>query len=357
MPVNQLARAMHGKQITSKTMNNELRFVASMTVCPSDIRKIRNHVGAAGTHLHPLQDMFVQKQSLALARELAEENSNVTFDSGGYYVQLGRTKYEELYMPLLRAYRENRWASVYTLPDHVPTSQDTTEIVDRKVQDTIRFSTLFFQEMPDELKPRAMPVVQGHTYKQVEACLQAYIQLGVRQIGFGSFGTQGQNSEINVATKSAIEIARHVIAVAHQHDMRVHLFGLGTPSLVAMIKGIGADSFDSATWLKSAGFGQVFLPFMRAYNISYGSTVSELQKGITFSQFQEWKALTGHRCRLCDDLDRLNSQKMYRAAHNLVVMAETVEMVNSGNPQMIKAIYKAGSPKYRDEFEKWLQRN
>jgi queuine/archaeosine tRNA-ribosyltransferase len=286
---------------------------------------------------------------------MAEDGRHVMFDSGGYYVQLGRLRYEELYMPLLTTYRKNRWASVYTLPDHVPTSQDTPETVDLKVKDTIRFSTLFFEEMPDDLKSRAMPVVQGHTYKQVDECLRAYIRLGVKRIGFGSFGTQGQNSEINVATKSAVEIARYVIEVAHENGMKVHLFGLGTPSLVAMIKGIKADSFDSATWLKSAGFGQVFLPFMRAYNISYGISVSELQKGITFEQFNEWRSLTGHRCQLCENLSNLNAYKMHRAVHNLIVMAETVAMVNNGNGAHIQAIYRAGSPKYRGEFEKWLE--
>ncbi len=340
-------------------IDHQLRFVASMTVCPSDIRKIRQHIEMAQSSVDPLKNilitpMFVERGSVELTRQMAEEGRHVIFDSGGYYVQLGRLRYEELYIPLLRTYREHQWASVYTLPDHVPTSQDTPEIVDRKVKDTIRFSTLFFEEMPDELKPRAMPVVQGHTFKQVEDCLRAYLQLGVQQIGFGSFGTQGQNSEINVATKSAIEIARHVINVAHEHGVRVHLFGLGTPALVAMIKGIQADSFDSATWLKSAGFGQVFLPFMRAYNISYGISVSELQKGVTFDQFAEWRALTGHRCQLCEDLSNLNAYKMHRAVHNLIVMAETVAMVNQRNDVHIQAIYKAGSPKYRGEFEKWL---
>lgn len=341
-------------------MSHELRFVASMTVCSSDIRKIRQHVELAQPSVDPLRNilitpLFVERGSVELARQMAEEGRHVMFDSGGYYVQLDRLKYEELYMPLLKAYRENRWASVYTLPDHVPTSQDTPEIVDLKVKNTIRFSTLFFEEMPDELKPRAMPVVQGHTYKQIDACLSAYMRLGIKRIGFGSFGTQGQNNEVNVATKSAVEIARYVIDVAHDNGMQVHLFGLGTPSLVAMIKGIRADSFDSATWLKAAGFGQVFLPFMRAYNISYRNNVSELQKGITFEQFMEWKVLTGHRCHLCENLSNLNVHKMYRAAHNLIVMAETVAMVNSGNRAHIQAIYKAGSPKYRGAFERWLE--
>ena len=337
-----------------------LEFVASMTVAPSDIRKIQHHLHLAQPEVEPLRHilitpLFVYGDSMELARNMAEQGTNVFFDSGGYYVQIGRLKYEELYMPLLEAYRAHRWASVYTLPDHVPTSQDAPEEVAQKVRDTIAFSTLFFQELPDELKPRAMPVVQGHTLQQIDQCLEAYLSLGVKRIGFGSFGTAGQKSEINVATTSAVDLARYVIRVAHQHGMKVHLFGIGAPALVAMLKGIGADSFDSSSWLKAAGFGQIFLPFMRAYNISHNSLKSELQKGITFDQFQEWRALTGHHCELCRSVRNLQQHKMYRAVHNLIALVETVDMVNHGDYDLIRRIYENGSPRYRQEYAKWLQ--
>lgn len=339
-----------------------LEFVASMTICQSDIRKVRQHLAIAEGSVDSLRNvlitpLFAFNGSLELIHELADQGTRVFFDSGGYYVQIGRLRYEELYMPLLQTYSRNRWAAIYTLPDHVPTSQDSPDVVAQKVQDTITYGTLFFQEMPDDLKPRAMPVVQGHNLRQVDACLKAYIELGVRQIGFGSFGTSGKNSEINVATTSAIELAKYTIQVAHAHGIKVHIFGLGTPALVAMLKGIQADSFDSSTWLKAAGFGQVFLPFMRAYNISHNSLVSELQQGITFQQFQEWISLTGHHCNLCDSLLGLHEHKMYRAVHNLITLVETVEMVNLNDGNHIRKIYQSGSIKYRGEYDKWLQPN
>lgn len=312
-----------------------LEFVASMTVCPSDIRKIRKHVAMAHATVNPLQNvlitpLFANASSLQLVHDMVEqEGTRAFFDSGGYYVQIGRLKYEELYMPLLEAYRIHRWAKVYTLPDHVPTSQDSLDVVAQKVRDTIFYSTMFFNEMPDDLKERAMPVVQGHNHKQVDKCLEAYLKLGVKHIGFGSFGTSGKSSEINVATNSAVELAEYVILVAHQHGIRVHIFGLGTPALVAMLKGIKADSFDSSTWLKCAGFGQIFLPFMRAYNISHNNLMSELQKGISIDQFETFKQLTGHHCCLCSSPIDLQQHKMYRAVHNLIALVETVEMSNS----------------------------
>lgn len=340
--------------------NHNLEFVASLTVCPSDIQKIQMHLQSADSQCHPLRNvlitpLFISSKSLNLVRQMAELGNHVYFDSGGYYVQSGRLKYEELYMPLLEVYKANRWASVYTLPDHVPLTQDKPETVECKVRDTIIYSSLFFQELPDELKSKAMPVVQGHTYAQVDACLEAYIKLGVKRIGFGSFGTNGNNNEVNVATKSAVDLVKYVIRVAHSHGLKVHTFGLGVPALAAMLKGVAADSFDSATWLKSAGFGQVFLPFMRAYNISYKTSVSELQRGITFEQFEELRKFTGHRCVFCESLDNLHRYKMHRALHNLVVIAETVQMINHGQFEQIQQIYKNGSHRYKGEFERWLQ--
>ncbi len=342
--------------------DHSLRFVASITVCPSDIRKFHSHLDIANTAVDPLQNLlitplFVERGSIELARQMAEEGRHITFDSGGYYVQLGKLRYEELYMPLLMTYRQNRWASIYTLPDHVPTSQDTSDMVERKVKDTIRFSTLFFQEMPDDLKPRAMPVVQGHTYKQVDACLRAYLDLGVKYMGFGSFGTQGEKNQVNIVTQKSVELVQHVIKVAHDHGVKVHLFGLGAPPYIAMLKAIQADSFDSGSWQVAAGHGMVSLPFMRFYNISHRNEMSEFQRGILPDEFERLKQITGHKCALCDDLHSLQERKMYRAVHNLIVLAETVEIANQRDLARIKTIYANGSVKYRSEFSTWLQPN
>lgn len=339
--------------------DHRLEFAASITVCPSDIRKIRQHVDLANPTVDPLQTvlitpLFVERGSLELARCMAEEGRRVMFDSGGYYVQIGKLPYEGLYMPLLELYRKHRWASLYTLPDHVPLSQDSAAVVDQKVRNTITYSTLFFQEMPDDLKSRAMPVVQGHSYRHVDACLKAYLKLGVRWIGFGSFGTQGTNNEVNIATQNSIDIARYVIDVAHINGVKVHLFGIGAPPLVAMVKGIKADSFDSASWLKASGYGMVSLPFMRFYNISHQNQLSEFQRGIEPDDFEQLKHLTGHRCLLCDDYNGLQTKKMYRAAHNLIVLSESVSMINDQRFEHIKRIYEGGSVKYRSEYKKWL---
>jgi len=284
-----------------------------------------------------------------------EKHTTVMFDSSGYCVQVGRLSYEELYYPLLEFYRNNDWADVYTLPDYVPTSQDSPELVEYKVRETAKYSRLFYLEMPDQLKPKAMGVVQGHTKEQVEHCLKTYLALGLKYIGFGSFGTVGKNSQVNVATDSAINLAHHVVEIAHGAGCKVHFFGIGVPALAAMIYGTGADSFDSSSWLKSAGFGQIFLPFTRSYNITHRNGSAAMHKGITLDNFKSLSYFTEHLCPFCDSIDFLQQSKMYRAIHNLICTKETVDRINKNDFLFIQKVYVNGSPKYQQEYEKWLQ--
>jgi len=299
------------------------------------------------------------ESALGAVRELVEDKPDrkVFFDSGGYYVQMGRIKYEDLYLPLLNAYRTQKWADVYVLPDHVPLSQDDIETVNRKVDDTTRTSTMFFHEMPDDLKHLAMPVVQGQTYRHIDKCLEAYFKLGVSRIGFGSFGTSGKNGEINVTTKDSIDLANYVCKAAHSMGVLVHFFGIGRPALLTMLYATGADTFDSSSWLKAAGFGQVFLPFTRGYNITYNTSVSELELGISVDNFRHLIAITGHECALCDNFEALQQSRTQRAVHNLVATAETTRLLNEGNYDRIHEIYQNGSPRYRSEAQKWLRKN
>lgn len=341
-------------------MVRQLDFFASLSINPSDILKIQSLLNRHQISSNPLDKvlitpMFSSPKSLDLVRTMKEkQGATVMFDSGGYYVQVGRLTYQALYYPLLKLYRDLTWADIYTLPDYVPTSQDAPDLVEHKVLQTAKFGRLFYQEMPASLKPKAMGVVHGHTQQQVEHCLKTYFDLGLTRIGFGSFGTVGKNSQVNVATGSAIDLARHVVQIADFHQVKVHFFGVGVPALVAMIYGSGAASFDSASWQKAAGFGQIFLPFTRAYNISHRNGSNDLQKGITLDGFNILRAKTEHDCPFCLCLDSLQAQKMYRAIHNLLCIKEAVAHINQGNYRLIEQIYRHGSPKYQQEYQKWL---
>ncbi len=134
-----------------------LTFFASITAAPSDVRKIEKLVTAAEPVSDPLANvlttpLFMGKASLELVRRLHDERgSQIWFDSAGYYVQVGKIEYHDLYMRLLNCYRANLWADRYVLPDYVPLSSDSTEIVEYKVRETVHYSCLFYEEMPDEI--------------------------------------------------------------------------------------------------------------------------------------------------------------------------------------------------------------
>jgi hypothetical protein len=337
-----------------------LKFFASLTDGPSVFRntiKLLDGLPASAQSAFNsvlATPIFLNENALAILHRIKGDGGAICFDSGGYYVQVGKIDFYDLYRRVLATYKQHQWADWYILPDYVPTSADSHEDVLFKVKETVSFSSLFFSEMPDALKARAVPVVHGRTIQQVEYCLEHYIRLGVRAVGFGSFPTCGRGQEANVATIGALKNVQGIVRVAERSGLRVHLLGLGAPSLVAMISGIGATSFDSASWIKSAGFGQVHLPFLRGYNITYRSSVSEIQKGITWERFSELKALTGHNCPYCESYEILTARKMHRAVHNLLCITEAVQMVNDGQLERINAIYQNGSPKYREAAAQWL---
>ena len=79
-----------------------------------------------------------------------------------------------------------------------------------------------------------------------------------------------------------------------------------------------------------------------------------MQKAITIAQFRELCDLTNHSCPFCADIEQLQSRKMYRALHNLIVIKDTVQMINSGMYKQVQEIYQQGSPRYQQEYEKWL---
>jgi len=341
-------------------MVKQLKFFTSISINPGDIRKIQKLLADHEVQVNPLAQilitpLFASKSSLQLIRNLKEQQpTTVMFDSGGYYVQTGRITYQELYYPLLQFYRQNHWADIYTLPDYVPTSQDAPDLVQHKVEETAKYSRLFYLEMPDELKPKAMGVVQGHSIAQVEICLNTYFQLGIKKIGFGSFGTVGENSQTNVATDKAVNLAKYVVDMAKRENATVHFFGIGVPALIAMIYGSGAASFDSSSWLKSAGFGQIFLPFSRSYNITHRNGSAAMHRGIRIEDFVKLRNFTEHSCPFCECVEKLQQHKLYRAVHNLICMQETIDRVNDQDLSFIEKVYVHGSPKYRQEFEKWL---
>lgn len=329
-----------------------MKFVASLSMSASDLRQALRLWDESGDQRNPfarvlVSPLFTEPSTLRMVREelKGNRNSTVYFDSGGYYVQQGRLEFEQLYGKLMKFYRENRWADWYVLPDWVPTSRDDRETVEHKVRATVTVSRMFYEEMPDELKPGGIPVVHAHSVEQAVRCVEAYSKFAAGPVGFGSFGTSGSTGGINMVTQRSVEVLRSVVSLAATQGLGVHLFGVGTPPILYLFHRLGVKSFDSMAWMRAAGFGNVFLPFVRGYMTTYRI----VERTHIFREgFERLKAATGHRCVFCDDFVGLSSNRMYRAMHNLASVLDTLDAIDDQRlcEDEILGIIAQGSPTY-----------
>ncbi|MBL8049629.1 MAG: hypothetical protein JNM46_00265 [Anaerolineales bacterium] len=312
-----------------------MEFVASMTHRADELRKIAHLWETSGDKRQPFSrtiftPLFARPSVSTLMKEMFELPGGVIFDSGGYYVQQGVVTYESLYQKLMEFYISNQWADWYVLPDYVPTSSLSVEEVDSRVKATVTISKLFQTEMPENLRKKCIPVVQGHTLEQILLCVETYAEMGVSYVGFGSFGTSGDNNSINTITRQSIQMIEFLKRHTEKYGLRVHLFGIGTPTVLPLFRELGIDSFDSSCWSRTAGYGNVYLPFMGRRNIT-GRMLREIGgEAYTKAKFLELRDASGHDCPFCSDVDKLISNRLYQMMHNLYVLLDTVDLLNAG---------------------------
>lgn len=264
-------------------------------------------------------------------REHFAGRSRIIFDSGGYAVQQGLLTYEGLYQRLLDYYRDNRWADVYVLPDFVPTSNLSEREVEERVQATIAVGHLFYAELPATLRTRVLPVVQGHTRRQILSCVEAYRDLGATTIGFGSFGTTGMSNDINIMTAQAIDLLAFLANLAPKYGFDIHAFGIGSPTFLPVLHELGIASFDSSCWLRTAGFGNILLPFGPRRSVTGGRLREKAgQRPLTRSELEALQMETGHTCFFCRLFEDLRGNRFYQILHNLTVIMDTIESLNTG---------------------------
>ena len=336
----------------------ELHFVASVTRGASEIRRIRTLWEESGDVRNPLlrvlvTPLFTPPSTLRLIRQMRETGavSEVWFDSGGYYVQMGRITYDEMYVRLLDFYRANTWADCYVLPDYVPTSSDSYDDVWHKVRRTADGGALFWSEMPEQLKPKALLVIHGHDVHQAEYCVARYLAIGARRVGFGSFDTNGKANSVNSVTSASLDLMIHLRSILHQSGIPLHAFGVGTPPVIYLLHKIGISSFDSVGWMKTAGYGKIYMPFVRAYNITYRDSGA---RGLSYDAFQKLKQVTGHSCYYCQSFETLRRDRFARIMHNLTVVLDTVQNVREDRV-VVSRLFRQYSPYYAQLLEGLVQ--
>ena len=332
------------------------QFYVGLTADASSIRALvrRFYEGYGGQPpFHPFEriivsPLFVPSATLRLLRlwregqtpiqSLIPSPQSLIFDSGGYQVQMGKLTYEELCRQLREIYERETWADFYVLPDHVPTSRDSDDEVERKIKEKLTMGELFLNwlnSVPRPLSPvpcplspvpfvdRAIGVVHGRTVNQIREGVRKWHGLGVRYIAFGSFGTSGKNGSVNMLSERSLSLLRALQDEALSHGMKFHIFGIGNPTYLVRLKneGIEPTSFDSTGWWKAGGFGKVFLPLSQQFHIT--------RKPSALSSFLNAKLMDSHNCPFCLD-SVLARSRWHRVLHNLVAFGETVQIVMDG---------------------------
>lgn len=282
--------------------------------------------------------LFIEPRTLMYVRYMQQRwGVNIWFDSGGFFVQQGKIRYEDLFTKLLAFYQQHDWATVYVLPDYVPTSKNNQAEVEERVRVTAAGGVKFLKRLPEAIRNRALGVLQGHNPQQIRLCLDRFVAARIQHLGFGSFDTGGSNGEINLITREAVqrlEIVREMLDQAVStgqsgEKISLHLFGVGSPNHVLQFIRFGANSFDSSGWMRTAGYGNVYLPFMGRRNITHGASAVTCGSGLSAREFFTLCEQTGHTCPFCADYRRLQTNRYARMLHNAMVFGEMTRTITT----------------------------
>jgi hypothetical protein len=309
-------------------MEPNMEFVASLTRSASELNMMFSLWQQHGDQRKPFRNvmitpLFMPPSGMKIIRKWVDEGfiENLYFDSGGFYVQMGRIDYVELFARLLTFYQRENWATWYVLPDNVPTSSDSPDMVWSKVYDTANYGRMFFDQLPHTLQSRMIPVVHGFTPAQIEHSYTAAASLETGYLGFGSFSTSGKSSSINKLTAKTHTVLQQLLHAILGVGMKLHAFGVSTPPVLHLLRRLKTFSFDSIGWMKTAGYGKVYMPYVRAYNVTYHDKTAQT---ITPAEFAEMKRVTGHECYFCKSFRDLHDKRFYRIMHNLSVIMDMI---------------------------------
>lgn len=306
-------------------------FYASLTVSPDEMRTLHR---LWHKHVHDFDWKFgkpnpfrrvlispvvASKQTFDFVRELKRtgETEVVMFDSGGYFVQKGDISYYDLHRKLYECYQRENWADIYVLPDNPPLSKDSLNSAETKIKQTVEGSLCLYNGLSDAIQQRAMPVIHATENEHLDYCLRHYKNF--KRIGFGSFPTSGTSNSINRLNVNALMILQRLTRMLDSDGVKIHTFGISTPPAIYLLSLVGVNSFDSNGWMRSGGYGKIFLPFMRGYMVTFNSRNNG---SLNEAEFKLWKEKIRHDCPFCDSFDRLSNNRWNRIMHNLIVMAE-----------------------------------
>lgn len=308
-----------------------LQFVASLSAGGSEIARLKQlwNSGHDPCNRNPFAHVIYSPIACpaSTTEYLRQEKDaggieKVWLDCGAYQVQQGKRTYDELLSFLDRFYQDNQWADGYVLPDIVPISTDSDEIVEYKVRETLYHCERFFSQMPVYVQERAIAPVHGRNVSQINRCIETYAKMGIARIGFGSWGTSGPNGSVNMLSQSSLALFKTVYNIASEHAMQVHCFGIGGPNSFKRLcdNRLVPHTLDSTTWWKAGGFGNIFFPNTAQIQITVRRGIETTKSGL-----EQLKQSTNHSCYFCQNIEQLRTIRNYRIMHNLTAWLDTLE--------------------------------
>ncbi|SRR6266849_109385 len=286
--------------------------------------------------------LFVRNGILPTLYEHREQ-CNVIFDSGGFHVQQGRIRLRPAIRKLRRLYRENNWADRFALPDAPITSMDTPDVVRSKLDSTRRQYRTFPAGFPHSFRCKFLPVVHGTTTGEVHRSMLAARNVLSKSLGFGGFSTSGPNSGVNSCTAQSLRLLVDFVELCKKWNLDSHVFGIGGPAAIAVLRHVSVNSFDSAGWIRTAAYGNVYLPHIGALNIT-GAAHS--RRYVTAREFRHLRGATGHECEFCTDQALLLRSWHHRALHNYCTIKTLTQSLRDTPAQQTLEKLRAFNPRY-----------
>jgi queuine/archaeosine tRNA-ribosyltransferase len=201
-------------------------------------------------------------------RETLGMQGPIMVDSGGFAL-MGRRELQWSMKEIERIYSQLS-ADILVSLDHPPSPNDDQITRKRLRQKTLRNLKRMRDFVPTD---RLMPVVHGHSVKEVERSCDEIKQVcpDVRQVGmgglvplicsgglvrqFGYIRKDGTTGDRGNWISDALNIVRQAFPTA-----LVHVFGIGSATTAIGVLALGADSVDSLSWRRAANYGAILLP-------------------------------------------------------------------------------------------------
>ncbi|MFN3804820.1 MAG: tRNA-ribosyltransferase [Pyrobaculum sp.] len=179
-------------------------------------------------------------------RSVLQHDGKLWIDSGGY--QIMRKGITIDVYDVIKIY-ERVNADLYFSLDVPPTPQDPLELARKK------FEKSYQNWLKLSKRIEVVPVL--HVYKDAKLFLE-YLE---KYENVPALAIGGAVPYVLTTRGASRQFAFSLIAAARRRFKgKLHVFGLGSPAITPILRALGIDSTDTATWRLKAAYGKVLLP-------------------------------------------------------------------------------------------------